>query len=194
MTLTKKYYDLAPAHLNDSLFIFKWGYTAWKAALRQQDTMEIYKRLAEVNGVMALAPSPHAYDFARTHLFIARQTELDSSLRDISEELLRRDPHDSDVKYNLAVILLNTFSPPKHAEALQLAHELMKERPKWANSFALVGESYWLTWLRTNDPEDARKAIEGYRHYLKLAPADAHYRAGAQHMIDMIQNPASPFH
>lgn len=178
-------------NLGDSLSRFKWALYAYNLALLQPDYDGVAGVLGKVNGVFfeetALAPY-RSYEYSRRRFLSmsAGTGEVGKEMKILGERLLKRDPKDYHVKFYTAR-LLRTGSDAEELKAIRYSQEMLKEKPNDYSARSDLAFTYQHRWWRHHRPEDARKAIAGYKQYLNLAKPKGDQRRRIENSIKDLQ-------
>lgn len=163
---------------------FQWAYASFQA---QRLLPLLPQKVFPWTGVFQRAPFPHSYEIARLAFLMETHGGGEPHLQSLGERLLVRNPADYDVEYNLVRCIDSSLSPQMRDKALAHANHLMHMRPKYALSYAALGNIYFNIWLGKNDRVAGAKAIKAYQEYLRLGPPDKMGRQTAEKLIKAIQ-------
>lgn len=196
--LISAYKDREEYDSQNSLAVFGWGMARWRAATWPGDYQEDDNNLIDLPDVLAEAPFPRTYNYARLRFLVQSQVRAMPQLRELGERLVKYDPSDVDAKYQLIRVLRQTQSfqttpLPENVEALKLAQELMTQSPKelrYRQVFANIqGDAYMQSGFKK---EYGDRALAAYEDYLQMAPPDDPERDGIKRAIVSInQNEAN---
>jgi len=165
----------AKTNLNDSLAVFRWGYSACKVTFTQAKLVDNMELMSHVEPYLRTAPSPHTYNYSRLLFLGINYGSQDYDAKPLGERLLQRDPQDDDVKYQMIACLLgyNKRTKADEAQAIALGQSLLKNHPKSLGVHAQIANTYMAIWSSSYKQADANRAIAEYRVYQSLlAPSD----------------------
>jgi tetratricopeptide (TPR) repeat protein len=168
------------------LVLFRWAYALRKAALASNPFST--KKALEALEAMNRNGKPHPYDYVRLQFLLASDLWPSVALKPLGRRLLQYNPDDQVVLFQLVVDLKNSMLPGDINEALALAKKMVQQDPKSARNHALLAGAYDSVANYTKQQSFANKAVAEYQLYLKLAPPNANFRAGAEQMIRAIKD------
>jgi hypothetical protein len=191
---------------NDLQARFRWGMASYYA----------FKYRASISGAdmmacreaLAASSTPRDYAFTRLRFLFekVRGDTADRVLRPVGARLLKRNPHDHEVK-SYYIGMLPLVNATERKLALKYAQELTRDRPRDPQSYdALAGvyESIWvmsnlqpipgakvtdpdhppMKWSGTRDKTSKEHAVAAYRKALSLVkpgePKQGYYRLKIQ--------------
>ncbi len=149
------------------LYGFGWLYATYYR--EQLESKHPTKELNEAFGYVAQEPIPAVYDYVRLRFILQQMVSIEKSLRPLGERLLKVNPSDVGVKYQLARMIDPSSSPRDRQISIKYAAEMVKDKPNSASVWASYGATYYIIWLMTKSKLDSQKSIHGYRKYLSLA-------------------------
>lgn len=173
-TLTTKYRKSYQTNAHNSLGLFRWVYSARKAAKAKS----VFRGSNLIEPLAALNKSPglYPYDYVRLHFLIASDVWHSSMLSTLGQKLLAYKPGDLPVEYALVEDLMVSASLIDKRNAVAIAQEIVRDHPKSANAHGLLGDAYRDLWYITKDRAIANKTIVERQTYLLLAPLNDPYR------------------
>lgn len=157
----------AQSHIFDPLAQFKWAYVALIAA----NTPSGYdlKKLNGVREALSRIPSPHVPEYTRVQFLVECRVNSSRGLAGVGERLLRYDPKDLAVKYDL-IDAYDATNPVEKKKAVVLAKQIIQQHPEKPSYYTKLGGVYWAAWNQGKSPKDADYALIAYRKYLAKAP------------------------
>ena len=138
----------------------------------------------EAEQALDLVLPTHTYEFARIHFLIAATNYPSHALKDLGERLLKHNPSDILVEWQMGSILQPSMIPAERQLALNYAHDLIRRSPNNPDYYTNLAGTYYDIWLGTKKASDGEKAAAAYRVYLNMAPKDDPFRKRAQNIID----------
>jgi len=184
-----KYKVIGEQTLSNPQIVFRWAYAAERLAASTDKSKDKLTFRDGVSQALLKAPFPDTYSYARIRfLSQMKSNHFINDIKAAGERLLLHNPNDYEVKYNMTRILSWSPEPEQQVKAFEYAQDLVKLRPFYPSSHAILGARYLDRWRQIGSQIDANKAIAAYQKYLELASANADFRDSAQHTIKMIQN------
>jgi hypothetical protein len=194
LTIYKRIQQQARQNSQMPTAIFEWG-TATYIALRTKVPIAQVD-VAQCLNSIRLAPTPRTYSYARMR-FLLEKTQggaySEPFLR-VGSRLLQRRPNDYAVKF-YHIRSLRMVTETERKMGIAYAHDLIRMRPNYHQSYAALGRVYeniWIMnnvksdpkkkgrfkikWIGTLDSENRLKAISAYRKAQSLiTPRDDSY-------------------
>lgn len=168
---------------HDPLLVFEYVYSTYRAA-QLSSAFGNGGELVEAEQALDLVLPTHTYEFARLHFLIAAKNHPSHALKALGERLLKHNPDDVLVKWQMGSILQPSTVPAERQQALNYADDLIHRSPGNPDYYANLAGTYYDIWLGTKKPSDGEKAAATYRTYLNISAKDAPFRKRAQSIID----------
>lgn len=182
--LVQKYRNLARQNPNDLKAQFRWAYASYQAV--KAKTILSHDLSSAIRKLQSFKP-PYTYECARLRFILEARVSPRQKLKLLGERLLRKNPNDFDVKYNLIKVIEPTASSWDKQKAVLYCQQLIKSFPKKNSPYAMLGFVYFRSWLKAKNKADAQEAISAYREYVRRVPANDSFRKQAQSIIATIQ-------
>lgn len=155
---------------------FRWAFPLWKSIATDQPSSKRASTRSAMFYALARADSPDTYRYARLRYLVSPSAVKGAN---IGERLLRQDPQDDEVKFNLVVdhaFGVGTNGNPKSkARALALCQQLFKADPKRAKNYSVLGTVYEMSYSNKHNRADGLAAIAAARSYLRLIDPKTEY-------------------
>lgn len=164
---------LALKNPRDARAQFAWAYAAFRNANKPEKGQDAASIIQGVRLALERVPSPKSYQYARMRWFFHFwdvNFSSEPSIKRCARRLLKRNPNDDDLKFNLAFQLAHT--KPTNGEAMRWAKEYAVEHPERPSAKFLLGcvyESRFGLWL---SQKDARVAQTYFMQCLKMSSSD----------------------
>lgn len=161
---------------HSALAQFRWAFPLWKSIASDQPSSKRASTRSAMFYALARADSPDTYRYARLRYLVSPSAARGEN---IGEKLLRRDPQDDEVKFNLIVDYAFdvgvTGNPKSKARALALCHQLMQTDPKRAKNYSVLGNVYEMSYSNKHNRADGLAAIAAAQKYISLVDPKAEY-------------------
>lgn len=189
-------YEGAYKRKSDRFAAFRWGTAAYLAYAKadakgnQSSIISMYGSVCRAVDAMASIPSPRSYEFARLRFLmqaLMRSRAKSSDQLKVGERLVQRNPKDIEVGSLMQKYWGYSMSVVDRHKAVSLALKMAKANPTYIYRLAYVARAYLNLWSLTGKREDRLAAIEAYRQYLKVLPANNPYRVTAKELMEFLE-------
>lgn len=178
----------ADASPKDPQAVFGWAFAVWRVATWSDEYRKRYSDFTDLPDALAGASFPRTYSYARLRFLIQAQVRTMPQLQELGERLVKQNPKDNDVKYQLIHVLRQTPARPENQEALKLAQELVQSDPKAALYYQVLGSVYLDAYIDFGfNKADGDKAIAEFQKELELRPLNDPTRLDVERAIKNIQ-------
>ncbi len=178
MELARKYESAAKKAQFDAPTVYRFAYASYRA--EQYDAL--YAKSEDdslARGMLPRLPLPYNYLVARLRFLMESEGFPEPYLKVVGERLLQRNPNDYRVEYVLETLLDPSLSEAEKARAFYYANDLVHRYPSKPEVYGLCAKNYYIAWLATKSPADAKYAIVLYQKYLSIAPPHDPFRQQA---------------
>ncbi len=189
--LVAQYAPQAKRVPNNTLAQFAWAYTVWlqvKAiAFPQQQRLDL---LRTVSVALALAPSPHTYNYDRMRYLIWLQFGGGAAshyLESMAYRLLAKAPQDFPVQLGLAAIYTQNEDRGQQKKGYAYIQQLIQGNPDKPEVYDMLGAWYYTQYLFYHAPENYRQAISYYQKAYTMYPVASARHAQLPHLIEMAE-------
>lgn len=193
----------ALADPNNTKALFRWAYAAYRAASQVElAPSQVYLRFETPGSIYSVqtfmmknyAPS---YHYTRLLFLLLNSDNVDSRTGELGQRLLKRNPDDKEVRYDMLVFKSWDSRPQVRRQAEQEAEHLAQQGS--LGGYWVLADMYlrMLNVSRTQFPNAAstqtiaNKAIEALGHYVQLAPLQSGKRKLAQEQIKKVKQDQS---
>lgn len=198
-TLLARYRGEALAHPDDVKALFRWGYTAYRAASQVEVApsqaylrFETPRSINSVQGLMMKKYVP-SYQYARLLFLLLNFNAPYSQTGDLGERLLQHSPGDKQVKYDMLVFRSSDARPAVRQQTrLEAEHLAQQGSP---DGYWVLADIYLRMFTISKFPHAdkvrtqpiADKAVAALRRYVQLTPPQSGKRQAAERQIIKIE-------
>lgn len=187
--LIADYKAKADADPKDPQAAYGWAFAVWRISTWSDEYQQKYSDFTDLPDALAAAPFPKTYNYARLRFLVQAQVRAMPQLQELGERLVKRNPKDADVKYQLIHVLRQTPSPPENREALKLAQDLVQSDPKVALYYQVLGNVYRDAYYDFGFKRaDGDKAIATFQKEMEVKPPNDEERQVIEEVIKNIQS------
>lgn len=198
-TLLVRYRGEALVHPDDTKALFRWGYTAYRAASQVEVApSQAYLRFetpGSINTVQGLMMKKYvpSYQYARLLFLLLNFDAPDSQTGDLGWRLLKHSPNDKQVEYDMLVFRSSDSRPAVRQQArLEAEHLAQQGSPE---GYWVLAGIYLRMFTITKFPHAdkartqpiADKAVAALRRYVQLTPPQSGKRKAAERQIIEIE-------
>jgi hypothetical protein len=181
-----RYRKEAAAAPTDALKQYRWVLAGW--ILDEQN-----KGLLVWRKALSIPISPRTYDYSRLRFLITAENAMtmgkyggSTELRDAGLRLLKIVPGDKLTAYWVHRIRERTESLEDKKINVNEALRGVQQNPNYAKAQGLLANSYHHLWMKTKRRSNSVKAIDNFKKYLAMAPANVANRKNVEFWINSI--------
>lgn len=164
---------------------FRYAYSFYKAGMAKP-TLYDGSELTRVLQRFEVPPNPKVYEYTRIRFLLSCSSFPDRAYMPLGEALLKEDPRDTAVMYQLSKVYWPSKSQAERKRALELANGVIKLEPKEHKGYIALASVYYRAWRTTKSRSDAHASIANYKKYLQLYP-DSPYRDRVEKLIQRMR-------
>ena len=169
INIYKKKYFSTFSKKPDKIALYGFG---WLYASYYREQLESHHPTPEMREAIrnvAQMPIPAVYDYVRLRFIIQQMVQRDESLRLLGERLLKMNPHDFGVEYQLARMTDPSKSTKDRELSINYIEDLVKVNPDRSSAWAIYSHSYHTIWIVTHSLEYLKKSVYGFKKYASIA-------------------------
>jgi tetratricopeptide (TPR) repeat protein len=170
----------------DSVKQYRWVFAEWKLGKGDKGLLVWRKALS-------IPISPRTYDYSRLRFLITAENAMtmgkyggSTELRDAGLRLLKIVPNDKLTSYWVHRIRERTDSLEDKKINLNQALKEVKQNPNDAKAQGLLANAYHNLWMKTRRRSDSIKAVNNFKKYLAMTPANSKGRENVEFWVDAI--------
>jgi hypothetical protein len=193
LTLEKKHRVPVKSYYN-SRAQFRWAYITYRVVLKSPDSSSL-----GISAITAMDRTlwPNTYEWTRLRFLLDRKCRFtvlnylrkeQGQFINAGERLLKREPNDREVLWEMRKILGYTAKVEDRQRGLKIAQRLLQLDPNNARYIAGVAGSNMDIWSLNNNRGNLKAAITGYERYLKIAPKTDPFRNNASRLLKHLRS------